>query len=251
MSGLQIVLICGGRGTRLAGSAAGSCKSMLDVAGEPLVGRLLRSLLSLHRSTAPLVVLVAAGNKAVRSFVETTHPEAVIVRQPAPDGVANAILLTAPHVRDRALVVLGDLVLDGRFHTPLPLPPAVGIWPEAPAATTRKNFGVRLDDAGRVLAFAEKPAATAGLVCGIGVYLLTRKQIESFAGAPLNPVTGEREITVAMDHLRSCGESMATFRFEGHYFNVNSAEDRKLAEAHLQSARRGPEVDRGGRASSD
>jgi glucose-1-phosphate thymidylyltransferase len=240
MSGLQLVLICGGRGTRLARSAA---KSMLEVAGEPLVGRLLRSLLGLHQSTAPLVVLVAAGNKGVRAFVETTHPEALIVPQPAPDGVANAILLTAPHVRDRALVVLGDLVLDGRFHTPFPTAPAVGIWPEAPAATTRKNFGVRLDDAGRVLAFEEKPKATEGLICGIGVYLLTRKQIESFAGAPVNPATGEREITAAMDYLRTSGGTMATFRFEGHYFNVNSAEDRKRAEDHLRSAR--PELDRG------
>lgn len=236
--GLQLVLICGGRGTRLAGSAAGSCKSMLDIAGEPLIGRLLRSLGSLHRSTAPMIVLAAAGDVAFHDFVANIQPDAVVVQQTVPDGAANAILLTAPHVRDCALVVLGDLVLEGLLHAPLPPPPAVGIWPEAPATATRQNFGVRLDGAGRALSFVEKPGATDGLVCGIGVYLLRRKQIESFAEAPVNPATGEREITTAMDYLRSRGEATGTFRFEGHYFNVNSDEDRELAEMHFRSAGR-------------
>lgn len=235
MTDLQLVVICGGRGTRLAGNAAGACKSMLDVAGEPLIGHLLRSLGSLHRSSAPLILLAAAEDTSVPAFVATTHPETVVVRQMVPDGVANAIQLTAPHVRDHALVVLGDLVLDGRFHTPFPPAPAVGIWPEAPAAAIRQNFGVRLDATGRVLGFVEKPAEIDGLVCGIGVYLLTRKQIESFAEAPVNPATGEREITTAMDHLRSRGETTGSFRFEGRYFNVNSAEDREQAELHLRT----------------
>ena len=65
-----------------------------------------------------------------------------------------------------------------------------------------------------------------------------RTCIEAFADAPVNPTTDEREITAAMEHLRSGGVGLGTIRFEGSYFNVNSADDRDLAERHLRRARR-------------
>jgi dTDP-glucose pyrophosphorylase len=148
---------------------------------------------------------------------------------PSLSRTARDAVCAAPHVRSRALVVLGDLFLDGRLHEPFPTPPAVGIWPEAHPTTVRQNFGVRLDGDGRVVGLIEKPSDPDGLVCGIGVYLLAREQIESFAGSPIHPSTGEREITAAMEHLRSRGAAIGTIPFAGSYINVNSVSDRELA----------------------
>src|SRR5687767_4855031 len=106
---MEVVLVCGGTGTRLAGRPAGLPKSMVEVAGEPIVARLARAL----AGYGPPVFVAARGDAHVPAFVAARHPGAPLVVQPEPDGVASAILLALPHLRGPALVALGDLVLEG------------------------------------------------------------------------------------------------------------------------------------------
>ncbi|MBA3463676.1 MAG: NTP transferase domain-containing protein [Deltaproteobacteria bacterium] len=229
----QLVLICGGRGTRWPGRQPGVPKSMVELAGEPIVARLWRQLRALHTSSAPPIVVVAAGDVMVPAFVTETIPSAIVVTQSRPDGVANAVRLALPHLSGPALVVLGDIVLDGELSAPPPSPPAVVIWPEAPPAATVRNFGVRIDRDGAAAAVFEKPTDTTGLLCGLGLYWLTPEVIDRFGAAPVNPSTGEREITAAL------GFAMQTTRFgvwhfAGRYFNLNTAADFDEAERILQ-----------------
>jgi dTDP-glucose pyrophosphorylase len=228
----QLVMICGGRGTRWPGRPAGVPKSMIEIAGEPLVGRLWRQLRGHHTSSAPPVVLCAAGEPMVPAYVATHIPSAVVVTQDKPDGVANAFRLALPHLRGPALVVLGDIVIDGALSTPPPAAPALVIWRAAPRAVTSRNFGVRLDSAGAPEILVEKPADPSGLQCGLGLYWLTPEVIDRFADAPVNAVSGEREITAALSFAMT-STPFGVWDFVGRYFNLNTAADLADAEAAL------------------
>jgi glucose-1-phosphate thymidylyltransferase len=145
--------------------------------------------------------------------------------------VANALLLSAPLLREGpVLVVLGDLFLEGLLSQPAPTGPALVVWPEGPAASTRENFGVALGADGAVAELVEKPTATDGLLCGVGAYLLSRALIERFADAPVNAARGEREITEALRFTLREGVRYAAWELRGRYVNVNTPRDLVEAE---------------------
>jgi len=204
---------------------------MIELGGEPLLGRLWRQLSPRHTSAAPPILVAAAGDDLVPRFAAARAPSARVVVQPEPDGVANAVLLALPHLAGPALVVLADIVLDGELGR-APPPPALVAWPAAPPAVTRKNFGIRVAPDGAPVELVEKPAAVDGLVCGIGVYWLTREVVDRFADAPLNPRTGEREITAALAFTMR-ETPYRIWEHRGRYFNVNTPADLAEAEAAL------------------
>src|SRR5262249_43974598 len=128
----------------------------------------------------------------------------------------------------------GDVVVEGGVGAPPP-PPALVTLPAAPPAVTRKNFGICVGADGAPVELVEKPAAADGLVCGIGIYWLTRAVIARFAAAPCNERTGEREITAALAF------TMREVRYRlwelgGRYFNVNTPADLAEAEAAVGGA---------------
>jgi dTDP-glucose pyrophosphorylase len=213
-------------------------KSLTEVGGEPIARRLVRQFEPLHTAGPGPIVIVAQGDDLTPRVVrEALGSRAIIVEQARPDGVANAILLAAPHLVSNALVFLGDIVLHGAFSTPMPQTSAVCIWREASADAIRENFGVVLQD-GAVVEMVEKPADTAGLACGIGVYALTRDAIAMFASSPVNPVKREREITEALRHLVRHGVPLGAFAFSGLYININRLTDKTLADEQLRKIAR-------------
>jgi len=222
----QLVLICGGRGMRWPGR--GVPKSMIELAGEPLVGRLWRQLRGLCDGTP--VIVAAAGDPTVPAFAAANIPAATVVSQAAPDGVANAVHLALPHLAGPALVVLGDIVIDGTLAPPPPAP-ALVVWRDAPAVVTSRNFGVRLDG-GVPAALVEKPADPTGVLCGLGLYWLTPAVIARLGVAPVNPATGEREITAALAFAMQ-DTRFGVWDFAGRYFNLNTAADLAEAETAL------------------
>jgi hypothetical protein len=135
-------------------------------------------------------------------------------------------------VNGPALVVLGDIVLDGELTEPPPVAPALVIWRDAPPAVTTRNFGIRLDAGGSPAALTEKPTDAAGLVCGLGLYWLTPEVIDRLGAAPVNPRTQEREITSALAFAMR-DTRFGVWDFTGRYFNLNTAADLADAEAAI------------------
>lgn len=201
---------------------------MVPVAGTPIVGQLWQAL-SPRSSGAPIFVHSASDPHAP-AWVRAHVPGAVLVAQSNPDGVANAIALARPHLDSPALIVLGDVLLDGAFPPVFPEDPAIAIWREGPPEATRANFGVRVED-DRITELVEKPQAIDGLTCGLGAYWLSPAALDLFATAPVNPRTGEREVTEALRHLLRSGLTLAPLPFCGRYLNVNTPDDLVAAEA--------------------
>ncbi len=229
----QLVIVAGGRGTRL-GSNRNYPKCMTHVGGVPILGRILDRFLPCTSGPGPIVITGHSDLVTPDYLASKVGSAGICVPQAYPDGVANAMLLATPWILHDAIVVLGDVVLDGTF-SPIPAN-GVCVWPTAPVAATRENFGV-WEQYGKVLDLVEKPVDVAGLQCGIGVYALTHAAISAFHDVPLNPVTREREITEALRFIHRNGFPLEVFEFRGDYVNVNRPEDRDRAETICQSTR--------------
>src|SRR5689334_12659634 len=192
---MQTVFVCGGKGTRLAPRPVGP-KSLVPVGGASLFERLVTALHPFHQSRRPPIVILDAEDRDSPEAVRRLIPAARIVRQPEPDGVANAILLAEPFLDERVVVVLGDVFLEGSLPI-LPTNAALMVWREAPATEVSRNFGVVSDRHGRVVRVLEKPEPSPQLQCGMGIYILTTAAISCFARTPVG-ANGERGITAAI-----------------------------------------------------
>jgi dTDP-glucose pyrophosphorylase len=235
----QLVFICGGKGTRLRSDSTSTLpKSLTEIAGESIIGRLIRQFQDLHTGGPGPIVIVAQGDELTPNVIRASlGMRPVIVEQEKPDGVANAILLALPHLVGNALIFLGDIVLEGAFSQLPGSGSAICVWDEAPDEATRENFGVMLKD-GVVAELIEKPIDPRDLKCGIGVYALERDCIAQFAHSPIDPLRGEREITEALRYVNRTGFSLNAFHFSGAYININRLADRSRAEEILKLATR-------------
>jgi dTDP-glucose pyrophosphorylase len=230
---MQAVLICGGRGTRLRPGLAGP-KSLAAVGGSTLLAGLVDRIGRFHSSPKPPVVVVDAQDQDTPEALVNLLPGARIVRQPRPDGVANALLLAQPLLDDLAMVTLGDLFLDGTFAS---IPPQAGLafWCDAPEEETANNFGIAASADGVVSGVIEKPANPHGLSCGMGVYVLTPSVISCFHRAPVDSRTGERGITHGIQAAIEAGVRFRAIPFSGFYKNVNTSADLVSVESYLAS----------------
>ena len=220
---LQVVLICGGRGTRLGDlNPLRRPKAMFPINGLPLAEHLWHRFRPLTRSRP--IIVHSADDPSAPEWGAALEGGAVLCPQQVPDGVANAFALAEPHLSGPALFLLGDVVLAGAFAFPLPPAPAVGIWHEGPDTSVMANFGVRMER-GRIHELVEKPVAGSGLTCGIGAYLLEPEHLREFRHTPCNPRTGEREITEALRELVRRGYPLRPLPFSGTYLNVNDPAD--------------------------
>lgn len=234
---MQIVFVCGGKGTRLRPNHVGP-KSLVCLGGSTLLERLVGFIGALHRSKNRPVVVIDADDKDTPEALGHLLPEAHIVHQAEADGVANALLLAQPFLDDVVIVSLGDLFLDGTLAT-LPCRPALVFWREAPSTEIQKNFGLRTSSNGFVLEVIEKPIHCHRLSCGMGVYVLNRSVISCFSDAPVDSRTGERGITSGIQRALQRGVTFQTVSFSGYYNNVNSASDVIAVEHYLVSQQTG------------
>jgi dTDP-glucose pyrophosphorylase len=233
---MQAVFVCGGRGMRLMPRPAAT-KSLIPVAGTTLLRRLVEAIGTFHSSKRPPVAIVDAHDAETPSALDPLIPDVQLVRQPTPDGVANALLLAEPYLDDLVLVVLGDLFLDGAFSS-MPPRPTLVFWSEATAAETKKNFGIAATRDGTVRTVVEKPRTCDGLRCGMGVYVLTRDAIDAFRRAPVDARSGERGVTDGIRAAVEAGIDFHTVSFSGHYVNVNSHADLQAVERYVRTSPR-------------
>jgi NDP-sugar pyrophosphorylase family protein len=171
------MILAAGRGTRLGDLGRKIPKVLLEVGGEPLLGRHLRYL---EREGIRRVVVNAHHlGDDVRRFAGGYRGslEVRVVAEPVLLGTAGGVRNALPHLGTGPFVVLyGDVLID------VPLGPIVAAHRAARASLTLTVYAsgstvgkgvVDVDGQGRVVAFAEKRTAGPGLV-NAGLYVVER-----------------------------------------------------------------------------
>lgn len=107
---VDVVLLCGGRGTRLGALTASTPKPLLPVRGEPFLLRRLRALRA--EGFARVVLAVHYLAPQFRAFVRTYAeecPEMMVVEEPIPLGTGGALRHAVRQVRSPVFMALnGD-----------------------------------------------------------------------------------------------------------------------------------------------
>lgn len=142
-------------------------KTMLDVAGQPIISHILRQV---EQCGIRRVVFVVGYQKEVLiAYVRSHYPhlETVFVEQKEPKGLGHAVYMAKPVVTGPCFIILGDTIIDGDL---LPLVKgeknAVGVKTVADP----RRFGVVELKGTEIVGFEEKPAQPKSNLALIGAY---------------------------------------------------------------------------------
>lgn len=167
MKEFTAIIPAAGKGVRLMPYTAHMPKTMISVAGKPILGHILDQVESLGIKKA--VFIVGYKKEAIIEFVRARYPhlEAVFVEQSEPRGLGHAIYLAKNAVSGPCFILLGDTIVDGDLK-PLVFggQNAVGIK----AVADPSRFGIVDLKDGNIVSFEEKPERPKSNLAIIGAY---------------------------------------------------------------------------------
>ncbi len=181
-SDIDLLVLCGGLGTRLRPAVSDRPKSMAMVEERPFLDFILEHF-TRHGIRRVVLCTGYMGDYIEQWCVGTHRPcELVMSREASPLGTAGAVKQAAPFVRsDPFMVANGDSLLDAdpnalvTFHATHRGCATVTLV----NASARADVGfVTLDDRGRITAFSEKRPDTASKFHNAGVYVLDRNLLD-------------------------------------------------------------------------
>ncbi len=223
----RVVILAGGKGTRLYPLTEQVPKPMVTVAGRPILERLILHLMScgLRRFSISVNYL---GHVIEQHFGDGTQlgceidylreseplgtggPLSLLPRQDLPVVVLNGDLVTQCDVGD-----LLDVHERGRYAATL------GIRPYA----VEVPFGVAEVDGERLLALREKP--TERTLINAGIYVLSPEAIAAV------PAGTEYPITALFEHLLARGEPVGAHLLEAEWLDIGRHDELRRARGVL------------------
>lgn len=225
---LDVVILCGGLGTRLQSVLPGVPKPMAPVGGRPFLEWVL---MAVGRSMRGCRVILCAGPQpdAIREVIRDGRRfglDLVYAEEPDRVGTGGAIRRARTCLRsDPVMVWNGDTWCD------IDLPHMVA-WHRARCAKgtialtqidDADRFGsVRCREDGTILAFREKCGGGGPGWINAGIYVLTRELIDSIPGGP---VSLEREILP-----RWVGRGLCGYRKVNRFLDIGTPESYRQAE---------------------
>lgn len=190
LAGLDVVILAGGRGTRLQSVPGDVPKPLRPVDGRPFLSYLVEQV----RGAGARRVILSLGYRpeAFQDFAARENTEISV--EPTPLGTGGGLRTALPLVRAETLLAMNgdsyaavDLALLAHLHRRRKAL-ATMLLAEVPDAA---RYGrVEIDDDGRIERFAEKGKAGPGLI-NAGVYVLQRAVVEAIPAG--REVSLERE----------------------------------------------------------
>lgn len=185
LGAVDIVILAGGLGTRLASVFQGQPKALAPVAGRPILDH---QLFRLRQQGASRVIL-ALGHLAdqVRTHVEggVDGLDLLTSIEPEPLGTAGAIAHALPLIRsDRIVVMNGDSLIDAEIDAFVNWTTTNKIEAGLIAAHVEEagRYGVLgLDDDDVIETFTEKPKVDGSAWINAGVYWLSAAPLSMIA----------------------------------------------------------------------
>ncbi|MDZ7730899.1 MAG: nucleotidyltransferase family protein [Natrialbaceae archaeon] len=219
---MRAIVPAAGEGTRLRPLTVDTPKPLLEVGGEPILGRLL-ALLADHDIEA-VTVITGYRDEAIVDRFGTQFRDMPIsyVVQEQRRGLGHAVVL-ADDPAGPVAIVNGDNVYAP--DTVLPLDriadPAVDgvVLVEKASRSKATTTGVVTVDDSWLTGLVEKPTDLPSSLITTGVSVMPPRIVEYCRN--LTPTDGELELTDAINQLVADGACIRPVRFEGERVNVN------------------------------
>lgn len=156
-----------GKGVRLLPYTAHCPKTMLTIAGQPIIAHILEQVEAC--GIKKVVFIVGYKKEIFMDYIRKhyAHLQVEFVEQDHPKGLGHAIYLAKQKVQGPCLVVLGDTIIDGE------LKPLVSGKQNAVCVKQvedPRRFGVVETKEGKIIGFEEKPEHPKSHLALIGAY---------------------------------------------------------------------------------
>ncbi len=221
----KVIIPVAGMGSKLRPHTFTQPKSLIPIAGKPIIAYIIDSLLETEADEF-IIVIGHLGHK-VEQFVRLHYPDLPVtfVEQKERLGLGHAIWTAVPAFEDadEVIISLGDTILEMDFGELMRSDESViGVS----TVTTPGHFGiVKLDESGYIADVVEKPAVPTSNLAIVGIYKLTDvpaliRALNKLTGKPIDPQSeyhladalmmmireGIRIRPVSVTHWYDCGK---------------------------------------------
>lgn len=178
---MKVIILAGGRGTRLPESAKDIPKALVPIRGKTILDHQL-DLLHEHGLNDIRLSLGFRADQILAHLRNTGRANVEYVIEEEPLGTGGAILFASKNLKGDFMVLNGDVITDFNFsdilsYHELGSPLIVAAWRE-----NASDFGLLGIVNGKIQAFLEKPETPRPGFINAGCYILNRKHFEDTKG---------------------------------------------------------------------
>lgn len=221
------LILCAGRGTRLHPFSFSQPKTLLPVANQPILHYCIRKLLEI--GVTDIGIVFHPSQTEIPEFVGDGSQYRVsisYIKQQQPLGIANAVLLAQPFIKnDPFILLLGDnLLLDSldKLQQTFLSTRSDGVVMLSEVERPQ-DYGIAEVNDDRIVSLEEKPKHPKSSLAVIGAYLFTSPIFDCIAN--LKPsARGEYEITDGIQEMIDRGYNISHTTTVGKYSDVGTVE---------------------------
>jgi glucose-1-phosphate thymidylyltransferase len=169
---MKVIVPVAGKGTRLRPHTHTKPKSLVRVAGKPILGHLIDRIRSLPMEELILIIDPDESKEAsIRQFLDATAPVPVrYVRQTELKGPAHAIFLARQYIDQDVLIIFNDTLFDADLSQIETHQGDGIIWVRE--VDDPRRFGLVELEGDRIVRLVEKPELPSSNLAMIGMYYL-------------------------------------------------------------------------------
>ncbi len=231
---MRAILPLAGIGSRLRPHTHTLPKSLVPVAGKPILGHILDRLIPV--GVDEVILIVGQMGEMIVDYVSRNYDLVVrVVNQEERRGLGHAVYLSREHVdrREPILIVLGDTIFEADLQS------VVGSKNSSLGVKSVPNpqsFGVVSLDGDRITDLVEKPANPPSNLAVVGVYYITNTGLlfdclEYIIEQGIT-LKGEFQLTDALRRMIRQGETMGVFPVD-NWFDCGNPDSLLATNRHL------------------
>ena len=181
---IDAIILCGGKGERLASVSEGRPKALIDVAGRPFIDILMDDLL--RSGLKRFILSVGYLREQIKSHFSQTDLLVEFSEEDAPLGTGGAIKKAAAYTRSSSFLVVNgdsicrtDLLKFYNFHIEKNGVLSMVLAKPLPG----EDYGiVEMDESQRITRFAEKTKSGPASLINAGIYFINKEIISQMPG---------------------------------------------------------------------
>ena len=213
---MKIIIPMAGRGSRLRPHTLTVPKPLIPVAGKPIVQRLVEDLMhSYGGAVEEIAYIIGDFGKEVEAnliaIAEALGAKGTIYHQDQPLGTAHALLCAKESLSGNCIVAFADTLFRASFKIDTSLDGIIWVQEvEDPSA-----YGVvKLDEAGIITDFIEKPYTPVSKLAIVGIYYFRdgeylRSELQYLLDNNIRD-KGEYQLTNALENMKNKGTHFRT-----------------------------------------
>lgn len=207
-----------GRGTRLRPHTLTVPKPLIQVAGKPMVHRIVEDIVKVCNTKIDEIAYVIGADfgveveKQLVEIAEKLGAKGIIKYQNEKLGTAHAILCAKESLKGNVVVAFADTLFKADFKLN---PDNEGIiWVQN--VENPEAFGVvKRNEQGEIIAFIEKPKVFVSNAAMIGIYYFKdgdylRSELQYLLDNEIKDKGGEYQLTIALENMRAKGMKFTT-----------------------------------------